>query len=133
MPRLSIWAVRLALINFITGFTFGMLMLWNKGMFISGHIWRLLPAHMALLLLGWTAQLILGVAFWILPRWRSSRGDTRPAWAAVIFLNLGVWLVAAAPFLAWLTPLSLLGRTLEAAAAALFALHAWPRVKPPAV
>ena len=59
-----------------------MLLLWNKGVPISPYIWTLLPSHIEFLLIGWTVQLALGVAFWILPRWQTQRGDVRPAWAA---------------------------------------------------
>ena len=134
MPRLSVWFVRAALLHFATGFTFGALLLWNKALPLGAQVslwtWRLLPAHMELLLVGWTVQLAMGVAFWILPRWRSQRGDVRPAWAAFILLNGGVLVVAAAalaPEPAWGI---FIGRALEVGAAVAFALHAWPRVKP---
>ncbi len=134
MPRLGVWFVRAALLHFATGFTFGALLLWNKalplGPSVSAWTWRLLPAHMELLLVGWTVQLALGVSFWILPRWRSERGDVRPAWAAFFLLNAGVLIIVVGAFLptpAWGTAA---GRALELAAAGAFAVHAWPRVKP---
>lgn len=133
MPRLSVWFVRAALLHLAIGFSFGALLLWNKalplGAQASAWTWRLLPAHMEVLLMGWTVQLALGVAYWILPRWRSQRGDVRLAWAAFFLLNTGVLIVAAAAFMpapAWGTTL---GRVLEVGAATAFALHAWPRVK----
>ncbi len=134
MPRLSVWYLRAALLHLATGFTFGALLLWNKALPFGAQagalIWRLLPAHMELLLVGWTVQLALGVAFWILPRWQSQRGDVRPAWAAFFLLNTGVLIVAVAAFAPAADWAPALGRALEAAAAAAFAVHAWPRVKP---
>lgn len=130
MPRLSVWYVRTALIYLALGLTFGMLLLWNKGIPISPYIWQLLPGHIELLLVGWTVQLALGVAFWILPRWQTQRGDVRPAWLAYILLNLGVWCVVLTPWLGLPYWVLSLGRVCEAAAAGAFALHAWPRVKP---
>jgi hypothetical protein len=130
MPRLSAWFVRAALIYLAVGFTFGMLLLWNKGVPISPYIWQLLPAHIEFLLIGWTVQLALGVAFWILPRWQTQRGDVRPAWAAFFLLNLGIWCVVLTPWLGLPYWVLSLGRICEAAAAGAFALHAWPRVKP---
>lgn len=129
MPRLSAWFIRAALIYLALGFTFGALLLWNKGVPLHPLTWRLLPVHMEFLLVGWTVQLALGVAFWILPRWQGERGDVRPAWAAFVLINAGVLLVAGAPF-AGVAGMTLAGRACEAAAAAAFALHAWPRVKP---
>lgn len=90
MPRLSIWFIRAALIYLAVGFTFGALLLANKGFPISPQLWRLLPAHIELLLVGWTLQLAMGVAFWILPRIRATRGVVRPAWAAFALLNGGL-------------------------------------------
>ncbi|MFO7633376.1 MAG: hypothetical protein R6W76_12590 [Caldilinea sp.] len=130
MPRLSAWFVRAALIYLTLGFTFGGLMLANKGIPLHPLLWRLLPAHVEFLLFGWTVQLAFGVAFWILPRWQTLRGDVRPAWVALILLNLGIWLVVLTGWFNWAAWWLVAGRLLEAAAVAVFALHAWPRVKP---
>ena len=138
MPRLSALFIRAALIYLALGLTLGMLLLWNKGVLISPLIWLLLPAHIEFLLAGWTVHLALGVAFWILPRWQMGqrsaggdiRGDVRGASLAFVLLNLGIWCVVLTPWLglpAWVLSL---GRACEAAAAAAFAVHAWPRVKP---
>ncbi|MFM8320188.1 MAG: hypothetical protein ACKOC5_04660 [Chloroflexota bacterium] len=134
MPRLSVICLRIALLYLAAGFTLGMLMLVNKGLPLGAWAWGLLPAHIELLLSGWTLHLALGVAFWILPRFSRGprRGDERLVWAALLLLNLGLWLVIAAPALGaaagkWSVPA---GRAAQAAAAAAFARHAWPRVKP---
>ncbi|HXF64825.1 MAG TPA: hypothetical protein VNK95_24575 [Caldilineaceae bacterium] len=131
MPRASVWFVRAALIYLLLGFTFGALLLWNKGIPLAPQIWLLLPAHIEFLMLGWTVQLALGVAYWILPRFQTSRGPTAPVWMSFILLNLGVWLVGLAPLAPGATFLQLVGRLAEGAAALAFAIHAWPRVKPP--
>jgi hypothetical protein len=130
MPRLSAWFVRAALIYLALGFTLGMLLLANKGIPLSPYVWQLLPAHIEFLFIGWTVQLALGVAFWILPRWQTQRGNVRPAWVAFLLLNMGIWCVVLTPWLnlpAWVLSF---GRISEAAAAGAFAVHAWPRVKP---
>lgn len=131
MPRLSIWMVRTALVHLLLGFTIGALLLANKGMPFYPALWRLLPLHSEILLLGWTLQLAMGVAFWILPRFDTARPRAGFAWAAYLLLNLGIVLVAAS--LVWVTVPQLLfsGRLAEVGAALTFALHAWPRVKPP--
>jgi hypothetical protein len=112
------------------GFTFGALMLANKAIPFTPWLWRLRPIHIEILLLGWIAQFAMGVAFWMLPRFHSSRGDVRPAWAAFFLLNTGLLLAglgAMSGLPAWL---ALTGRLLEIAAVAAYAFHAWPRVKP---
>lgn len=130
MPRLSAWFVRAALVYLALGFTFGGLLLANKGVPLYPLTWRLLPAHIEFLLFGWTLQLIFGVAFWILPRWQSQRGNVRPAWLALLLVNAGVWLVVLAGWLNWPAWSLMVGRLLEVTAVAAFAAHAWPRVKP---
>lgn len=131
MPRLSAWFIRTALVYLALGFTFGALVLFQKGVSFAPGVWRLLPLHIEYLLMGWTAQLALGVAYWILPRFRfgQPRGDERPAWLAYGLLNLGIAGVMGASLLdtpAWLL---LAARLAEAAAFLLFAIHAWPRLK----
>lgn len=131
MPNLSILYIRASLLYLAVGFTFGALMLWNKGIPLHPLVWRLLPAHIEFLLLGWTVQLALGVAFWILPRFGSRRGETWPAWLAFYLLNGGIWLAGVAPALGVTEIAPLLGRLAQVGAAAAFAVHAWPRIKPP--
>lgn len=55
-----------------------------------------LPAHIEFVLFGWTAQLIMGMAFWILPRFPKPplRGNEQLAWRAFLALNAGVALIA---------------------------------------
>lgn len=130
MPRLSAWFVRAALLYLGLGFTFGGLLLANKGVPLHPLTWRLLPAHIEFLLFGWTLQLVFGVAFWILPRWQTQRGDVRPAWAALILVNAGIWLVVLTAWLNWPAWVLPGGRLLEAAAVIALAVHAWPRIKP---
>src|SRR5690554_2303289 len=132
MPALTIWSVRFAMVYLGLGCTFGALMLWNKGLTMSSALWSLLPAHIDFLLFGWTVQLILGVSFWILPRFKHppKRGNEKLAWGAVILLNAGVLLVAISPFLAQLPWILTAGRAAQLISALLYMLHAWPRIKP---
>lgn len=130
MPRLSVWFVRASLLYLATGFTLGALMLSNKGLQLSPWLWRLLPAHIEVLLLGWIAQFAMGVAFWMLPRFHSSRGNERPAWAAFFLLNSGLLLAGFGAMLGLPAWVVLAGRLLEITAVAAYATHAWPRVKP---
>lgn len=131
MPRLSCWFIRAALLHLALGVTFGSLILFHKGMPVFPLVWRLLPAHIEFLLFGWIVQLIMGVGFWIFPRFWRSRGDERPAWVAFGLLNFGVWLAALGPLLGAPAVIIVVARLAEVAAAVAFVLHAWPRIKPP--
>jgi hypothetical protein len=95
VPRLSRWFVRAALVYLATGLTFGALLLIHKGIPLHPALWRSLPAHIEFLLLGWTLQLAMGVAFWMLPRFQRgrARGNEALAWWAFGLLNGGVCLV----------------------------------------
>jgi len=130
VPRLSAWLVRAALLYLAGGFLLGALLLVNKGLPFDGRAWRWLPVHVELLVMGWTLQLALGVAYWILPRFQTRR--RREGWAAAAgaLLNLGVWCVSLGSLLALPGWVTLAGRGAEALAALAFAWHAWPRIKP---
>ncbi len=130
MPRLSRWFIRAALLHLALGVTLGGLILFHKGIPLFPFSWRYLPVHIELLLFGWIVQLVMGVAFWIFPRFLRSRGNETPAWLAFGLLNLGVFLAAASPLLR--VPWAIgLGRLTELAAVVAFAAHIWPRIKPP--
>jgi hypothetical protein len=131
MPRLSVYFVRASMIYMLLGFTFGGLLLANKGFMISPAIWMLLPIHIEFDLVGWLVQLAMGVAFWILPRFSQGpiRGNEQLSWFAFLLINVGILLVAADGIFEtqWMI---LLGRILEALALVLFALGNWKRIKP---
>ena len=131
MPRLSVWFIRAALLYLAIGATFGGLILYHKGIPLHPLLWRLLPAHIEFLLFGWVVQLIMGVGFWIFPRFWRSRGNEKPAWAAFGLLNVGILLAGVGPTLGGPVWFIFAGRLAETAAAAAFVLHAWPRIKPP--
>jgi hypothetical protein len=131
MPRLTVWMVRAALLHMGTGFTFGAFMLWNKGLPFEPRVGLLLSPHIELVLVGWTMQLAMGVAFWITPRFTGARryGQVWSAWAAFVLINAGVAAVVASYLFAIAPWLTLVGRLLEGLAVVLFAVHLWPRVK----
>jgi cbb3-type cytochrome oxidase subunit 1 len=132
VPRLSVWSLRLALTYLVVGFTLGALMLANKGLGFAPVLWNLLPAHVDFLLLGWTVQLVIGVAFWILPRFSKAprRGNETLAWTAIILFNAGILFDGVVSLLLHSPYVNLASRGLLILAAIAFGLHAWPRVKP---
>lgn len=130
MPRLTVWMVRTALLELGIGFTVGMLMLFNKGVPFDPFVWLLLPVHIELVLLGWTIQLAMGVAFWVLPRFSQAPryGRERLGWLAYGLFNAGVLVVILSTWIA-LGWLPLAGRLLELAGVISFAVMIFPRVK----
>src|SRR5207245_871083 len=85
VPRVSVWLARAALVHLALGFTLGALLLVSKALGPSPALWRLRPAHVQLVLFGWTVQLVMAVAVWIFPRVGlrgTPPGRTRFAWVA---------------------------------------------------
>ena len=132
MPRLSRYFIRAALCYLVAGFTVGTLLLLDKAVALHPRLWLWLPAHIEFLLLGFMLQLVMGVAYWILPRFRNPpvRGRSRAAWLAFALLNAGVIAVSVSALFGTPVFLTLLGRLSETGSALAFAVHAWPRVKP---
>ncbi len=132
MTRLSVWPVRTAMLYLGIGFLIGALMLFEKGARIDPALMQLLPLHIEFVLIGWTFQLAMGIAFWILPRFSRGavHGNERLGWIAYVLLNIGVVCVGVGLWLNAPPIVPLIGRSSELLAAISFAAHAWPRVKP---
>ena len=131
MPRLTVWFVRTALCYLAAGFLLGAILLVHRGVPLVSWLSMLLPLHIQFLLIGWMVQLTLGVAFWILPRFRSgpARGREGVAWLAYGLLNGGVVASALGDAAGLPSLVPLLGHTAVGLAGVAFGLHAWPRVK----
>ena len=82
MPRETVWMLRAALVHLVAGFALGAMLLvakeWPIG--LSAGDW--LAIHRDVVLIGWMVQVVLGVAYWILPK--HPREPIRgPRWAAI--------------------------------------------------
>lgn len=132
MPSLSVYFIRTAFIYLILGFSIGTLLLWQKATFISAEIWKFLPMHLELLTFGFLIQFIMGVAFWILPKYSSNprRGNENLVWIAFILLNLGILIVSFQSTFSNSLLAALVGRVSEFLAFIIFAASMWMRVKP---
>ncbi len=122
MPFLTRWAVRLALLFWLVAAGWGALMLTHRALGVPVWAWSLHSLHMEWMAVGFALQFVMGVAYWILPRFGAER--RRPSLAYLGWLmvlgGLGVHVGGWGP-----------GRWLETVGTCLFLLHAWPRVKPP--
>ena len=130
MPDLSVWFIRTAFVHFSIGITAGTLIFLNKSFLIDHRLWTFLPVHIELLLAGWILNLVMGVAYWILPRLQegSLRGNEKIVWTAFILLNAGVLITAFGELALPDHSSMLIGRTMEFLAAPLFASQVWRRV-----
>jgi len=130
VPRVCVWLLRGSLLYLGAGFTLGALLLASKGLGVIPGVWTWLPVHMEWLLVGWFVQLVMGVAYWIFPRFGLSpaaRGREGFAWMAFLLLNAGVWLVCGSVVLDW--GVAAYGRAAELAAAMVMAINIWARTR----
>lgn len=131
MHILSVWLVRASLIHMGIGFLFGALILHHKGIPIYDWSWRLLNPHIELMIFGWTIQFVMGIAFWILPRFSGDQryGKVYLGWGSFILLNSGIVMTASGT---WFTQnlLTLAGRMCTLGGVVLFVILIWPRIKP---
>ncbi len=133
MPKLSVWLIRAALLHLGAGFSFGALVLFQKGYPEIPWAWTLLLPHTEVLVFGWTLQFIMGVAFYALPRFAvpgpGKYGAVRLGWWSLVLINTGV-IVTAAGYVANAQLVIAAGRLGALAAIVLFVILMWPRVKP---
>jgi hypothetical protein len=138
MDRLSAVMLRTALVWLLAGFAAGAAMLTDRAVPGEWRLW-LAPGHAHMLFVGWFLQFAIGVAYWLLPRRRTSEHPLgygeRLAFLAVFALNLGLVLrIVAEPVertgggsdltLALLAASALL----QVTAAVIFVAQLWPRV-----
>jgi hypothetical protein len=123
MPPLTRWFVKLSLVYVVAALTGSV---WQAA---GGPLW-LTPITIHLLVVGWVTGMILGVAYWMFPKFSTEqpRGANGLAVASFVLLNLGLllrvvgepravgWLLVASAVLQWL-------------GAAAFVVNTWPRVK----
>jgi heme/copper-type cytochrome/quinol oxidase subunit 1 len=132
LPRLTGWMLRLSLVYLLVGFTLGSLILIRKAVSIYPAVWRFLPLHREFLLIGWTLQLVLAVAYWIFPRYSlpPRRGNPIPGWIAFGMVNVGVSLFVLSFLIDLPLDLRLPGRLLELSGVILLGLSLIRRLRP---
>ena len=129
--------IRTALVCLLAAFAVGSLVLVNQGLALDGRIGVLLPVFYHLLMVGWSTQLICGVALWMFPPLsrEQPRGDERLGWLTYGALNAGLLLrVICEPLnawspAAWLAWALVLSALLQVLAIWAFVFAIWPRVK----
>jgi cbb3-type cytochrome oxidase subunit 1 len=123
--------LRLSLLALLAGAAVGALLLSG----LAGparHITQLRDLHLKLMLYGWLIQFVLGVAYWILPRFASlpERGSARLAWTTFGLFQVGMVLSAAGDAEPSLNAVAPAGRLLLAGATLMFVVMLFPRIKP---
>lgn len=130
MPTITRTFIKAAILYFalglLTSFLVSARSLLNLPLFLDA----MMPTYLHMLVVGWITQLIIGVAYWMFPKFskQSPRGDERVGWAIFILLNIGLPLrIIGEPFaIGWMLILSSL---LQLFAIWMFIIVIWPRVK----
>jgi hypothetical protein len=137
MPALSRWFLKSALAYFVGALLLGVAVAMPAVFAIPPAVLALGPVYVHLFMVGWVAQLIFGVVYWMFPRYSKDkpRGSEPLGWATYGLLNSGLILrtvgeplhaLQPAAGWGWLLALSAVLQWLEGMA---FALNTWGRVK----
>ncbi|HEU4793455.1 MAG TPA: hypothetical protein VFS96_07340 [Nitrolancea sp.] len=93
------WHISAALVSLGGGIVLGVLLAFNKGLgFLGGMTANLLAAHVTLMLAGWVAVLLAGVAYRLVGMFTLSEDALwQPgAWIELALMTTGAWVLAAA-------------------------------------
>ncbi len=137
MPRLARWFIKAGLLYFVIALATGVLYQARTEIDLPTWVSTLNPIYVHLLAVGWITQLIIGVAYWMFPKFTKEqpRGSETLGWATFALLNAGLVLriiseprvtMRADPDLGWLLAAS---AVLQTAAGWLFVINTWSRVK----
>ncbi len=135
MPTLTRWFLKTSLVHLSAALIIGLLLAIAPTDIVAVPI-GIGPLYFHLFLVGWVAQLIFGIVFWLFPKYSKEqpRGFTWLGWTTYLLLNLGLilrvfgepanaarpgqiwgWLLTVSAVLQWLAGLA-------------FVINTWPRV-----
>lgn len=137
MPRLTRWFIKAGLLYFVLALLAGVLYQARTEIDLPSWMSALNPVYVHLLAVGWVTQLIIGVAYWMFPKFTKAqpRGSEALGWATFILLNAGLILriiseprvtMRSEPDLGWMLAVS---AVLQTVAGWLFVINTWSRVK----
>lgn len=137
MPTLTRYHIKSGLIYFVVALLLGFLILAKSILNLPELIIAFNPVYLHLLMVGWILQLIMGVVYWMFPKYSKEhpRGSEKLGWAVYILLNMGLILrVVGEPLVSikpeWNTGWVLaISAVLQLLAGWGFIVNTWGRVK----
>ncbi len=134
MPRVARWYIKAGLVYFVLALVAGVLLEARTVIELPRWAVMLRPVYVHLLVVGWITQIIIGVGYWMFPKFskENPRGSEALAWITWILLNVGLLLrLIAEPQafevdLGWMLALS---AVLQTVAGWLFVVNTWARIK----
>ena len=135
MPMLTRYYVKASFIHLLLGLLLGVLLALPAAADVLFAALR--PVYLHLIILGWVGQLIIGVMYWMFPKYspRQPRGSQLIGWLVFFALNIGLLLRAVGEALLSLAPDLKSGWLLAVSAVLLCAAgwgvvaNTWQRVK----
>jgi len=139
MPALTRWFIKTSFLYFalalVAGVVIGAQAVWN----FSPPGADLYPTYFHLLVEGWITMLIIGVVFWMFPKYTLEQPRRSPGlgWASYILLNMGLVLriisepanaVVGTPASVWAI-LLVIAAALQWLGGMAFVVNSWGRVK----
>jgi hypothetical protein len=136
MPILTRWFLKTSLVHLVAALVVGVLLAAGSIGALPAVPAGIGPLYFHLFMVGWVAQLIFGVVYWLFPKYSKEepRGRVWLGWATYGLLNVGLllrvvgepanaarpgevwgWLLAVSAGLQWLAGLA-------------FVINTWPRV-----
>jgi hypothetical protein len=137
MPTLTRWFIKSSLVYFVAALVIAVLLALQAPLNLPSAMGSLMPVYFHLFMVGWIAQFIFGVIYWMFPKFSKEkpRGSEGLAWATYGLINVGLilraigepvnalqpqagfgWLLALSAILQWLGGMA-------------FVLNTWGRVK----
>jgi len=137
MPILTRLWIKTALVYFILALLLGILLAAQAAGIFHLPVQGLFPSYIHFLAVGWISQLIIGVVFWMFPKYtmENPRRSDALGWFTYFSLNLGLLFrligeplhaTTKADWAGWLMAAS---ATLLFAAGTAFVINTWGRVK----
>lgn len=137
MPTLSRWFIKIGMIYFVVGLGMASVVMAQPVMGWSASLQVLRPVYLHFLFIGWVTQIIMGVGYWMFPKYtrENPRRSEKLGWAVLISLNIGLILRAVGEPAVVLAPEANAGWTLAVASIFLlfagwgFIFNTWGRIK----
>jgi cbb3-type cytochrome oxidase subunit 1 len=137
MPPLTRWFIKSSLVYLIAALITGVTLAMQAPLHLPPAIRSLMPVYLHLFMVGWVAQFIFGVVYWMFPKYSKEkpRGSQELAWATYGLLNVGLILRAVGEPLQALRPeagfgwLLALSAVLQWLGGMAFVINSWARVK----
>jgi cbb3-type cytochrome oxidase subunit 1 len=137
MPALSRWFIKTGMVYLVVGLFLGAVILAQPALGWPPQWQALRPVYLHFVFIGWVTQIIMGVGYWMFPKYSKEQphGREKLGWAIFGLLNLGLILRAIGEPGMALAPQPVFGWLLAAASLCLllagwgFIANTWGRIR----